>query len=106
MHLLSTVAAALTAASTAYGTPVKRAAAVDQLVGYAAGTTGGGSGAGTTVSTCAALTAAAKVGGVIKINGILDGCGIVKIAVGNTSLLGVGSNSGELSHQVIDNLDS
>lgn len=95
MKFFEVATVALTAASTAYGTPVeKRAAKVDELVGFAAGTTGGGSGAGTTVTTCAELTAAAKVGGVIKIKGTLTGCGIVKIAVGNTSILGVGSNAG------------
>lgn len=94
MHFLQIATAALTAASTAYAAPVeKRAAKVDELVGYAAGTTGGGSGAGTTVATCAELTAAAKVGGVIKIKGALTGCGIVKLAVSNTSVLGVGSTA-------------
>jgi len=95
MHFLNTVAVALTAASSAYAAPMeKRAATVNELVGYAAGTTGGGSGAGTTVTTCAALVAAVKVGGVIKINGLLDGCDIIKVAKGDTSILGVGANSG------------
>lgn len=68
VNFLNTVAVALTAASSTYAVPMeKRAAAVDELVGYAAGTTGGGSGAGTTVTTCADLAAAAKVGGVIKV---------------------------------------
>ena len=93
MHFTNIAVAALTAAS-AYAAPVeKRAAKVDELVGYAAGTTGGGSGAGTTVTSCAALTTAAKAGGVIKISGSLTGCGIIKL-VENTSVLGVGSNSG------------
>jgi len=96
MHLLSTVAVALTAASSAYAAPMeKRAATVNELVGYAAGTTGGGSGSSTTVTTCDALAAAVKVGGVIKINGILDGCGIIQVKTGNTSILGVGANSGK-----------
>ncbi|KAH7398174.1 pectin lyase fold/virulence factor [Pyrenochaeta sp. MPI-SDFR-AT-0127] len=95
MKFLQVATAALTAASTAYGAPVeKRAAKVDELVGFAAGTTGGGSGAGTTVASCSELAAAVKVGGVIKIKGTLTGCGIVKVAVSNTSLLGVGSNAG------------
>ncbi|CBX93658.1 hypothetical protein IAQ61_003547 [Plenodomus lingam] len=95
MHFLNIATAALTAASTAYGAPLeKRAAKVDELVGFAAGTTGGGSGAGTTVSSCAQLTEAAKAGGVIKIKGTLTGCGIVKIATSNTSILGVGSDAG------------
>jgi pectate lyase len=93
MHFTNIAVVALTATST-YAAPVeKRAAKVDELVGFAAGTTGGGSGAGTTVTSCAALTAAAKAGGVIKISGNLSGCGIVKL-VGNTSVLGVGANSG------------
>ncbi|KAF2708105.1 polysaccharide lyase family 1 protein [Pleomassaria siparia CBS 279.74] len=95
MHFLTNVAVALTAAASTYAAPMeKRAAAVDELVGYAAGTTGGGSGAGTTVTTCAALAAAAKVGGVIKIDGLLDGCDIIQVKTGNTSILGVGANSG------------
>ncbi|KAF2829544.1 pectin lyase-like protein [Ophiobolus disseminans] len=93
MHFSNIAVAALTAA-TAYAAPVeKRAAKVDELVGFAAGTTGGGSGAGTTVTSCAALTTAAKAGGVIKISGQLTGCGIIKI-ISNTSVLGVGANSG------------
>jgi len=88
------LATALAAAGTVSAAPMeKRAAAVNELVGFAAGTTGGGSGAGTTVSDCAGLTAAAKNGGVIKIKGTLTGCGIVKI-VSNTSVLGVGSSAG------------
>jgi len=93
MHLTNFAVAALTAAST-YAAPLeKRAAKVDELVGFAAGTTGGGSGAGTTVTSCAAFTAAAKTGGVIKVSGQLTGCGIIRIG-SNTSILGVGSNSG------------
>jgi pectate lyase len=93
MHFKTVALAALTATST-YASPVeKRAAKVDELVGFAAGTTGGGSGAGTVVTSCAALTTAAKAGGVIKISGNLSGCGIVKLA-SDTSVLGVGANSG------------
>jgi pectate lyase len=88
------IATVLAAAGAVSAAPMeKRAAAVDELVGFAAGTTGGGSGAGTTVSDCAGLTAAAKKGGVIKIKGTLTGCGIVKI-ISNTSVLGVGSTAG------------
>ncbi|KAF1938227.1 pectin lyase-like protein [Clathrospora elynae] len=95
MRFFEIATTALTAASTAHGAPVnKRAAVVDELVGFAAGTTGGGSGAGTTVSTCAQLTAAAKTGGVIKVEGTLTGCGIVKIGTSNTSILGVGKDAG------------
>ncbi|KAF2129411.1 polysaccharide lyase family 1 protein [Dothidotthia symphoricarpi CBS 119687] len=94
MRFFEIATAALTAASTAYASPIeKRAAKVDELVGFAAGTTGGGSGAGTTVASCAELTAAAKVGGVIKVKGALTGCGIIKL-VDNTSILGVGTNAG------------
>jgi pectate lyase len=96
MHFLSnTIVPALCTLSFALGSPLeKRAAKVDELVGFAAGTTGGGSGAGVTVASCSELTAAVKNGGVIKIKGTLTGCGIVKIAVGNTSILGVGNNAG------------
>jgi pectate lyase len=93
MRLSSIAVAALTAFPTHAAPVEKRAAKVDELVGFAAGTTGGGSGAGTTVTSCAALTTAAKAGGVIKISGNLSGCGIIKL-VSNTSVLGVGSNSG------------
>ena len=88
------IATVLAAAGVATAAPMeKRAAAVDELVGFAAGTTGGGSGAGTTVSDCAGLTAAAKVGGVIKVKGTLTGCGIIRVG-SNTSILGVGANAG------------
>lgn len=93
MRLLELSTVALTAGSSAYGSPLKsRAAVVDELVGYGVGTTGGGSGTATTVTTCAELTAAAKVGGVIKIKGTLDGCGIIKL-VKDTSVLGIGSDA-------------
>ncbi|KAF3920779.1 hypothetical protein ABW20_dc0105051 [Dactylellina cionopaga] len=68
-------------------------APVNQLVGYAAGVTGGGSGSGVTVTSCSALSAAALNGGVIKVSGLLSGCGVVDLKSG-TSLLGVGSGSG------------
>ncbi|KAH8728574.1 pectin lyase fold/virulence factor, partial [Phaeosphaeriaceae sp. PMI808] len=88
------------------------AARVDELVGFGAGTTGGGSGSGITVTSCDALSTAAKAGGVIKVSGNLSGCGIIKL-VGNTSILGVDSNSGltdsgflvrKISNVVIRNL--
>lgn len=95
MKFLETATVALTAASTAYGVPMeKRAAAVNELVGFGAGTTGGGSGAGTTVTSCAGLTAAAKTGGVIKIKGTLTGCGVIRFDVPGTSILGVGNDAG------------
>jgi pectate lyase len=71
------------------------AAPVDGLVGYAAGVTGGGSGSGTTVTSCSALSTAVKSGGVIKVSGILTGCGVIDL-VGGTTVIGVGSNSGKL----------
>jgi pectate lyase len=86
---------------------------VDQLVGYAAGTTGGGSGAGVTVSSCSALADALEAGGVIKINGKLSGCGVLRVS-SNTSILGVGKGSGltqggfrlkDVSNVIIRNLD-
>lgn len=93
MHFSNIALVALSAASVHASPLEKRAAKVDELVGFAAGTTGGGSGAGTTVKTCSELTAAAKAGGVIKISGTLTGCGIVKLT-SNTSVLGVGSTAG------------
>lgn len=71
-----------------------RAAPVDALVGYGASATGGGSGSGTTVTSCSAFTTAAEAGGVIKISGVLDGCGIVDL-VSDTSVIGVGAKSGQ-----------
>ncbi|KAF3933720.1 hypothetical protein ABW19_dt0204117 [Dactylella cylindrospora] len=68
-------------------------APVNQLAGYGAGTTGGGSGSGVTVTSCSALSSALSSGGVIKVNGLLSGCGILRVPSG-TSVLGVGSNSG------------
>ncbi|KAJ4393067.1 hypothetical protein N0V93_002274 [Gnomoniopsis smithogilvyi] len=63
-------------------------AAINGLVGYAAGTTGGGTGTGTTVTSCSALAAAAAKSGVIKISGVLDGCGITDLQ-SDTSVLGL-----------------
>jgi pectate lyase len=48
MRFFEITSTALGAASTAFGSPLeRRAAKVDELVGFAAGTTGGGSGSGT-----------------------------------------------------------
>lgn len=71
-------------------------AAINGLVGYAAGTTGGGSGSGTTVTSCSALSSAAANGGVIVISGVLDGCGIIDLK-SDTTVKGSGSKSGGLS---------
>ncbi len=80
--------------SSSTGDSACGSAAIDQLVGYAAGTTGGGSGSGTTVTSCSAFKSAAARGGLIRVSGILTGCGIVDL-VGGTSVIGVGSNSGK-----------
>lgn len=69
-------------------------APVDELVGFGAGTTGGGDGEGTTVSSCSDLESAVEAGGVIKIDGTLDGCDIIDIG-SDTTLIGVGSDSGK-----------
>jgi len=68
-------------------------APVNQLVGYGAGVTGGGSGSGTTVTSCSALKSAVAAGGVVRVSGMLSGCGVMDIG-SNVSVLGVGSNSG------------
>ncbi|PGH27791.1 hypothetical protein AJ80_00579 [Polytolypa hystricis UAMH7299] len=88
MTLKQALIGTIALAATALG-----AAPVDQLVGYGAGTTGGGSGSGTTVTSCSQLEAALKNGGVIRVNGMLNGCDILR-PISNTSILGVGSNSG------------
>jgi pectate lyase len=93
MHFTNIAALALTAGSSVLAAPFTRRAAVDELVGYGAGTTGGGSGAGTTVTSCSALETAAAAGGVVKINGLLSGCGAILVA-SDTTVLGVGANSG------------
>ncbi|KAJ7137554.1 pectin lyase-like protein [Mycena crocata] len=77
----------------------KRAAPVNQLVGYATlngGTTGGTGGATTTVTSLAALRAAVTgaTPKIVQISGIITGDGET-IDVGNqTTVVGVGSNSG------------
>lgn len=93
----TTSKATSTATSTGSGATATNtcgSAAINGLVGYGSGTTGGGSGSGTTVTSCAALEAAAEVGGVIKISGILDGCDIIDL-ISDTTVIGVGSQSGK-----------
>jgi len=77
------------------------AAVNGQLVGYATlngGTTGGGSASAVTVTNCAALKTAVSgtTAAVIKISGLISGCGVINIG-SNKSILGVGSNSGLLT---------
>ncbi|CAE6542017.1 unnamed protein product [Rhizoctonia solani] len=86
-------------AGLASAASVKRAAPVDGIAGFATqngGTTGGAGGSTTTVTTLAALRAA--VAGtspkIVKISGIITGDGEVVDVESNTSVLGVGSNSG------------
>ena len=69
------------------------AAKVDELVGYGFGTTGG-SGAPVVVKSCSELKSALDKGGVIHIDGMLDGCDLMKVP-SDTTILGVGSNSGK-----------
>ncbi|ROT37980.1 pectin lyase-like protein [Sodiomyces alkalinus F11] len=68
-------------------------AAINQLVGFGAGTTGGGSGNGVTVTNCSQFRSAVANRGVIRVSGILNGCGHVDI-LSDTSIIGVGANSG------------
>lgn len=78
----------------AAGPLAPRAAPVDELVGFGAGTTGGGdSGNGTTVSSCADLESALESGGVISVDGMLEGCGTLDV-LGDTTVIGVGAESG------------
>lgn len=79
----------------AAGPLAPRAAAVDELVGYGANTTGGGDGAGTTVSSCADLESALETGGVISIDGTLSDCGTLDVP-GDTTVIGVGADSGKI----------
>ncbi|KAL2105075.1 hypothetical protein VUR80DRAFT_9062 [Thermomyces stellatus] len=88
-------------------------AAVDELVGFAEGTTGGGDGEGTTVSSCEELESAVEAGGVIQISGTLDGCDIIDLN-GDTTVIGVGADAGitnggfrikEASNVIIRNLN-
>ncbi|KXJ89327.1 pectate lyase B [Microdochium bolleyi] len=97
---LTAAAAVLAPSAVVQASPITVAAAAANcnspnyaVVGYGAGTTGGGSGSGTTVTSCAALTTAAKAGGVIKVSGNLSGCGIVDLK-SDTTVTGVGANSG------------
>ncbi|KAK7692156.1 hypothetical protein QCA50_003775 [Cerrena zonata] len=77
----------------------KRAAPVDQLVGFATqngGTTGGAGGPTTTVTSLAALRSAVTGASpkIVQVSGIITGDGEV-VDVGNhTTVIGVGSNSG------------
>lgn len=89
----TTTAAITTSTGNNGGGGTCGSAPVNQLVGYAAGVTGGGSGAGTTVTSCSALGSAVSAGGVVRVSGILNGCGVIDIG-SNVSILGVGSNSG------------
>jgi hypothetical protein len=74
----------------------QRGGGSEGAIGYGAGATGGGGGGGTTVSSCSALSAAAANGGVIRVQGLLSGCGAIKVA-SKTTILGVGANSGKHS---------
>jgi pectate lyase len=51
------------------------------------------------VTSCETLKAAAEEGGVIRVSGTLSDCGIINVN-GYTSLLGIGSDSGEYRTQV------
>ncbi|KAI0074407.1 pectin lyase-like protein [Panus rudis PR-1116 ss-1] len=77
----------------------KRAAPVNQLVGFATlngGTTGGAGGPTTTVTSLAALRSA--VAGtnpkIVQVSGIIQGDGDVVDVGSHTTIIGVGSNSG------------
>jgi hypothetical protein len=73
-------------------------AKVDELVGYAAGTTGGGDAVPISVTSCEQLRSGLLGGGVIHIEGTLQDCGILNVK-GSTTILGVGLDSGEHSNR-------
>jgi pectate lyase len=84
----------------AAGPLARRAAPVDELVGYGAAATGGGDGAGTTVSSCGDFETALESGGVISIDGVLDSCGTLDVP-GDTTIIGVGADSGKIRIYII-----
>lgn len=89
-----------TSTSTSTGTtPTSGTVPLDKLYGYATlngGTTGGAGGSTTTVTTLSALRSAVSGDSakIVRINGIIQGDGEVVDVGSNTSILGVGSNSG------------
>ncbi|KAJ8516869.1 hypothetical protein ONZ45_g5874 [Pleurotus djamor] len=84
-----------TPTSTSPSTPTGGGASPNGLIGYGAGTTGGGNASPQTVTSCSALSSAvgSSSPAVIRINGLLSGCGIIDIKADKT-IIGVGSNSG------------
>src|SRR4051812_27125107 len=68
-----------------------RAAAVDQLVGYGAGTTGGAGGSTVTVSSLSTLTSAVAGSSakIVQVSGTISGTADVKIG-SNTTVIGLG----------------
>jgi len=113
MQLWKLTLCAITAGTASAAPLESRAAPVDQLVGYAAGTTGGGSASPVTVTSCSQLSSALSKGGVIKINGKLSGCGTLTVP-SDTTILGVGRGSGldkgglrlkKVNNVIIRNLD-
>ena len=77
----------------AAGPLARRAAPVDELVGYGAAATGGGSGEGTAVASCSEFESALEAGGVISVSGTLSGCGTLDVP-GDTTIIGVGADAG------------
>jgi pectate lyase len=75
------------------------AQAVDELVGFGAGTTGGGNATPITVTTCADLEAAVDVEGaaVVHIEGLISDCGVIDIQSDKTIL---GSGSGRYDRSI------
>lgn len=113
MQLWKLTLCAITAGTASAAPLESRAAPVDQLVGYAAGTTGGGSASPVTVTSCSQLSSALSKGGVIKIQGKLSGCGTLLVP-SDTTILGVGRGSGldkgglrlkKVNNVIIRNLD-
>jgi pectate lyase len=91
--MLSYALVSLALSQLATAAVIRRAAPVDELVGFGAAATGGGSGEGTTVTSCSEFESALETGGVIKVSGTLSGCGTLDVP-GDTSIIGVGADSG------------
>ncbi|MEU9896031.1 polysaccharide lyase family 1 protein [Streptomyces phaeochromogenes] len=113
--VVSAVAAAALAVTTAVALPQSAGAAETSPIGFGAGTTGGGGANAVTVSTLAAFKTAVtgNTAKVVRVSGLISLTGQVDVG-SNTTVLGVGSSSGftggglrlkEVTNVVIRNLN-